>query len=204
MSGLVGRGAMRGLEQRLHRGSRQGDWQALLGARRCRTHSRRVSTCLAGGGVGNGSISQLLAPVSVGDAANSPSQTSSSAAVTLPDRTVSGSAVRQRASRENRKEMEKAAAKKKALLVVKHFRTVVLKSGEGITLIPPDPHPRWWGQGDIGVNQEVVQAHAAFNYSGSFSQRHFQGFLKNAPSVCQHTECAFDDHSQTGVVEGED
>jgi hypothetical protein len=90
------------------------------------------------------------------------------------------------------------------LVVVEHFGAVVLKSGQGITLIPPDSHPRRWGQGEKGVNEEVVQAHAAFNYSGSFSQRHFQGFLKNAPSVCQHTECAFDDHSQTEVVEGED
>jgi hypothetical protein len=67
---------------------------------------------MAGGGVGNGSISQLLAPVSV---ANSPSQTSSSAAVILPDRMVSGSAARQRASRENKKDKEKAAAHKRAL-----------------------------------------------------------------------------------------
>ena len=90
------------------------------------------------------------------------------------------------------------------LLVVEHFRIVVLKSCQGITLIPPDSHPRRWSQRDTAVNEEVVQAHAAFNYSGSFSQRHFQGFLKNAPSVGQHTECAFDDHSQAGVVEGED
>ena len=90
------------------------------------------------------------------------------------------------------------------LLVVEHFGIVVLKSCQGITLIPPDSHPRRWSQRDTAVNEEVVQAHAAFNYSGSFSQRHFQRFLKNAPSVCQHTECAFDDHSQAGVVEGED
>ncbi len=70
---------------------------------------------MASGGVGNGSISQLLTPVSVGDAENSPSQTSISAAVTLPDRTVSGSAARQRASRENRKEIGITAAKKKSL-----------------------------------------------------------------------------------------
>ncbi len=60
-----------------------------------------VFVSMASGGVGNGSILQLLAPVSMGDAANSPSQTSSSDAVRLPDRTVSDSAVRQRASRQN-------------------------------------------------------------------------------------------------------
>ncbi len=82
-------------------------------------------------------------------------------------------------------------------LVVEHLSRIVIPAHSSSQ--PP------WIMGGVKLTPSTRRLcrHMQFHYSGSLFQMNFSWFMKDAPSVCQHSKCALDHHSETGVVERE-